>query len=105
MGAAPKNGELNALDFVTGRFHDPGYIHTKLAISLDLTMARNRRYGGGLDSERRMEVIDLQYINNNCLIKSDQTIMRNRLVIRLLHSTHQGGSIDLFQLLGNNGNP
>ena len=76
-GAAPKNGELNALDFVTGRFHDPGYIHTKLAISLDLTMAQNRWYGDGLDSGRRMEVIDLQYVNNNCLIKSDQTIMRN----------------------------
>ena len=46
------------------------------------------RCGGGIDSGRRMEVVDLQYINNNCLIKSDQTNMRNRLVIRLLHSTH-----------------
>ena len=36
-GTAPQNGMRSAPDFITGRFHDPWYIHTKITISVDLT--------------------------------------------------------------------
>ena len=35
------------------------------------------RCGGGIVSGRRMEVVDLQYINNNCLVGFNQTIVCN----------------------------
>ena len=46
-----------------------------------------------------MERVDGQGINNKCLVGFDQAIVRNLLAIRQLHSTLQGGSIDLFRAL------
>ena len=64
-------GTLSAPGFITGRFHDPdtfSYSYKDNDFGRFDKWPGIGRCVGGIDSGRRMEVVDLQYINNNCLV-------------------------------------